>query len=419
MPSTETASAPVTPAWKRLGLKLKQPGAAAGAPAPAPAPASRGPNRNPAVGQPGGSTGHKRKGEAPPTTGGSPVKKTRREEASIARNASSSSSSSSKPKKTVKFGDTPSKNDGRSPPPTPAPKKPKKPKDPSSKKQQEGRPRTADIKPALEYLRQWKTSRESWKFNKNYQTLLIRDLFEPERIPATDIETFYEYVRDLKGYVRERLRETAMEVQMQDVADGPAGFPEDTMDIDERQGTYDAILADILRRKRQQSSPKRKYFTEAQYVAESQDGDVIIRRVVKRMRAERVLDEMSDSGGETEATTTTTTSSSSRTVTASDNNATTTTNGDKQPAKVNEAPGSNRRRRKLRVNMDDSSSSESESDSDDETSSSSSSSEDDSESEEEVEGRANEGYDTSSSSSSSSSSSDEGSEEEEDSDDED
>jgi hypothetical protein len=240
----------------------------------------------------------------------------------------------------------------------------------------------------------------------------------PDRIPASDVETFYEYIRDLKGFVRDRLRETAMEVQMQDVADGPTGFPEDTMDIDEKQETYDAILADILRRKRQQSSPKRKYFTEAQYVAESQDGDVIIRRVVKRMRAERVLDELSDSGEETEATTTTTTSSSSRTVTASDNNATTTTNGDKQQAKVHEAPSSNRRRRKLRVNVEDSSSSESESDSDGETSSSSSS-EDDSESEEEeVEERANEGYDTSSSSSSSSSS-DEGSDEDEDSDDED
>lgn len=394
MPSTESAPAQRTPAWKRLGLKLKQPAGAA-------LPASEPPNSSSAVGQPsgsGGSTGHKRKGEAPPSTDGSPVKRTRREEQPVTQTPSSSS----KPKKSVKFGDTPSKHDGRSPPPARSKSKPtneaqkaKKPKGPAKKQT----PPSTDIKPALEYLRLWKTSRENWKFNKNHQSALIRHIFEPDSVPASDVDNFYEYIRDLKGFVRTRLRETAMEVQMRDVSDGTAGFPDDTMDLDDKQETYDSILADILRRKRQQNGPKRKFFSEAQYVAESQDGDVIIRRLVKRLRAELVIEELSDSGEETENMTT---STPSRTVTAGDNNTTTTTNGDKQP-KVTE--GSGKRRRKLRVNMEDSSSSESESENDSDTSSSSSSSsEEDSDSEDGAGDRANDGYDTSSSSSSSSSS---------------
>ncbi|KAL6866105.1 hypothetical protein ACO1O0_002207 [Amphichorda felina] len=406
MPSTDNVSAQ-TPAWKRLGLKLKQPGAAAGA-----VPASQPANGSSAVGHPGGSTGHKRKVEAPPSTDGSPVKRTRREEQPVTQNGSPSSS---KPKKSVKFGDTPSKNEGRSPPP-PARNKPKPTKEAQQAKKSKGAadkqtPPVADIKPALEYLRQWKTSRESWKFNKNNQSALIRHIFEPNTIPASDVDTFCEYIRDLKGFVRQRLRETAMEIKMQDVADGAAGFPDGTMDLDDKQEKYDSILADILRRKRQQTGQKRKFFSEMQYVSESQDGDVIIHRVIKRMRTELVLEELSESGEETEDTTTSTTSS--QTITASDNNATTKTNGNRPQPKLNDGPG--RRRRKLRVNMDDTSSSESESESDSDDTSSSGSDED-SDSEGEADERPTNGYETSSSSSSSSSGGDSDSEEESDED---
>jgi hypothetical protein len=424
MSSTQSVPAQRIPAWKKLGLKLKQPvgGPAAAEPA----------NGSSVVGQPGGSTGHKRKIEAPPTTTGSPLKKTRRDEQHVFRNGSSSSLKS---KKSVTFGDTPSKNDPVPPATTPTTArnkttttntngkaktnqakevtssslaKPKKPKGPTKKQTAPSN----DINPALEYLRQWKTSRESWKFNKNHQSALIKHIFEPNAIPASDIDAFYEYVRDLKGFVRKRLREMAMEVQMHDVEAGTAGFPDDTMDIDDKQEVYDAILADILRRKRQQqNSPKRKFFSESQFVADSDDPDVVIRRVVKRMRAELVLDELSDEG---ESTDTTSTSMSSKTVTASDNNTTMTTDGEKQQANAKE--GVSRRRRKLRVNMEDSSSSESDSDSGSGDDSSSSSSED-SDSEDEADVRPDNSYDTSSSSSSSSS--DDGDSEDDDSDDDD
>lgn len=279
-----------------------------------------------------------------------------------------------------------------------------------AKPAKEKAPSPADIKSALEYLRQWKTARESWKFNKNHQTTLIKYAFEPDTIPASDIAIFYEYIQDLKGFVRVRLRETAMEIKMRDDSDGYAAFPEDAMDLDEKQETYESILADILRRRQQNG--KRKYFAESQFIAESQDGSVIVRRLVKRMRAEMVLDELSD-GESTDSTTTSSVSTaSSKTVTASDNNANTANANMK--AKLNDVSG--KRRRKLRVNMDDSSSSESESESDSESDSSSSSEESDSDEDEEM--RPGNGYDTSSSSSSSSSSSG-GSDSEEESDDDD
>ncbi|KAI6781725.1 uncharacterized protein J7T54_003991 [Emericellopsis cladophorae] len=400
-------SAQRVPAWKRLGLALKQSGNSSATGAPASEPAY---GNSALVGHPGGSTGHKRKGEAPPSShgdGSSPLKKARRDEkstSSIIQN-DATPSSTNKPKKSVKFGDTPSKNDATDKQQTPSkknkPDTPKKSKGPAKKNKT---PPTTDVKPALEYLRQWNTSRESWKFNKNHQSTLIKHIFEPNVIPTSDIDTLVEYLSDLKGFVRTRLRETAMEVQMQDVADGSAGFGEDVMDVDDKQETYDAILADIFRRKREQSG-KRKYYNEAQFVSDNQDGEVIMRRLVKRMRAEMIIDELSDDGEATDSTSTTT--SSSKTITNSDTNATVTTSSEKEqqeaPKKLAETT-SRRRRKKLRTMQEDSSSSDSSSSEEESDDNSSDSSSDDSDSDDE-DARPGDNGETSSSSSSSSSSS--------------
>jgi hypothetical protein len=394
------------PAWKRLGLELKQTSNSPASAAPASEPAY---GTSALVGHPGGPTGHKRKIEPPPSShgdGSSPLKKARRDErstSSIIQNATTPSSTN-KPKKSVKFGDTPSKNDVTDKPQTPSkknkPDTPQKCKGPAKKNKT---PPTTDVKPALDYLRQWKTSRESWKFNKNHQSTLIKHIFEPRIIPTSDIDNLIEYLSDLKGFVRTRLREMAMEVQMQDVADRSAGFGEDVMDIDDKQETYNAILADIFRRKREQSG-KRKYYNEAQFVGENQDGEVIIRRLVKRMRAEMIIDELSDDG---EATDSTSTTASSKTITNSDTTATVTTGSEKEEHEASKKPTEtmSRRRRKLRTMQDNSSSSDSSSEEEEkEEDSSSDSSSDDSDSDDE-DGQANDNDETSSSSSSSSSSS--------------
>ncbi|KAM5352249.1 hypothetical protein ACJ41O_004972 [Fusarium nematophilum] len=342
--SSSTGSAPAqqVPAWKRLGLKLKQPSAA-----------SEPATGHQSFGHPSSTTqsATKRKLDAPQPTNSSQVaKRPRKDETTADRNGQL------KRQKSVTFADTPSKSTYT----TGIPKTPAKPTKQSKAKSKgpakKEKPQVpTDLKPALEYLRLWKTARDSWKFNKNHQSNLIKHVFDADGIPASDIGTFYDYIQDLKGFVRMRLRDAAQETRDQDQSEGAKAFPEGTKDLEATQQRYETVLARYL-----QSQPvgsKRKGFTEVDYLSDSDDEEIIIRRLVKRMRAELVLDELSDSD-DTETSTT----SSSHTITASDNG--TTTAGAEKRVKLNDGTG--KRRRKLRVNLDesDTSSSESESDSD-------------------------------------------------------
>ncbi|EHK40696.1 hypothetical protein TRIATDRAFT_177251, partial [Trichoderma atroviride IMI 206040] len=363
------------PAWKRLGLKLKQSSAPEAA------------NETLQVGHPSSSrtqqTPSKRKPEAPPA--GEPL--------------------SALKKKSVSFGETPTKSgiDAKGPVNKPPPKKAKTP----GKKKANAAVAPSDIKPALEYLSQWKSARDSWKFNKNYQTILIKHAFDPVLFPSANIDTFYLYIRDIKGFVRTRLQETAMEIRTKDSTEGAAGFPEGSVNLPEKQLRYDQLLAQLLH---SQAGQKRKTFHEVEYRTSSEDVDDVIRRVIKRMRAELVLDQLSE-GEESDASHTTTATASSG-VSIAESNTTKATEGDNQ-VKLKEGPS--KRKRKLRTTVDDSSSSESESDSDD---SSSSSDDSDSDSDSDDGKEADKGHESSSSESSSSSSSSSSSEDESGSDDE-
>ncbi|CAG7556082.1 unnamed protein product [Fusarium equiseti] len=334
------------PAWKKLGLKLKQPSDAP----------------EPSFGHPtsASSTPIKRKFDAPQTSNS--AKRPRQDE----------TTGQLRKQKSVSFADAQSNNNGNfsRTPAKPAKQSKAKSKGPAKKPKPQV---PTDLKPALEYLRLWKTARDSWKFNKNHQSNLIKHIFDADGIPASDVELFYDYISDLKGFVRMRLRETACEVRDQDKSDGAKAFPEGTKDLEATQQRYEEVLTKFL-----QSQPvgsKRKGFTEVDYLSDSDEDEVIVRRLVKRMRAELVIDELSDSD-ETEASTT-----SSQTITANDKSATPTKEAEKSVKPADGVPG--KRRRKLRVNVDDSdsSSSDSDSDSDDDTSSSGSSSEDESEDE--------------------------------------
>ncbi|KAM0481456.1 hypothetical protein ACHAPX_003564 [Trichoderma viride] len=381
------------PAWKRLGLKLKQ----SSAPEPA--------NETLQVGHPSSSrtqqTPSKRRPEAPPA--GEPLSALKR-----SRNDSHPAASNPqlKKRKSVSFGETPTKSgiDAKGPVDKPPPKKAKVP---GKKKTNPNAAAPSDIKPALEYLSQWKSARDSWKFNKNYQTILIKHAFDPVLFPSANIDTFYLYIQDLKGFVRTRLQETAMEIRTKDSTEGAAGFPEGSVNLPEKQLRYDQLLAQLLH---SQAGQKRKTFHEAEYRTSSEDVDDVIRRVIKRMRAELVLDHLSE-GEESDASHTTTATASSG-VSIAESNTTKATEGDSQ-VKLKEGPS--KRKRKLRTAVDDSSSSESESDSDDSSSSSSDDSDSDSDSDDGKE--ADKGNESSSSESSSSSSSS-SSEGESDSDDE-
>ena len=396
--STGSAPAQQVPAWKRLGLKLKQPsGSAASESAPA------GPTGG--VGHPSSPVG-KRKLDAPPPANSSQVaKRPRRDETQTTNGHLRKQKSVTFADTPTKYGNTPTSVDAKTSKTVP----PKKSKGPAKKQT----PPVTDFRPALEYLRLWKNARDSWKFNKNHQASLIKHVFDAEKLPSSDIESFYDYIQDLKGFTRMRLRDSALEIRVKDQADGKAGFPEKTKDVAALQERYETILARFLDTQRGQ---KRKGFVEAEYSSDSDDGEIIIQRLVKRLRAELVLDELSDSGDSAQTDTSTTSSSSSATVTASDNATSTATSADKK-MKLND--GSVKRKRKLRTANDDDSSSSSESESDNDSgasSSDSSSEEESSDDEEEATAELGDGYDTSSSSSSSSSSE---SEAEDDSDDED
>ncbi|KAI0521749.1 hypothetical protein F5B22DRAFT_500345 [Xylaria bambusicola] len=277
-----------------------------------------------------------------------------------------------------------------------------------------------NLEPALAYLRTWHTARDSWKFNKNHQTRLLEQVFagaDETTIPAVDINVFYEYIRGLQGGVRTRLRELANGIKAQDMQAGAAGFSGvASKEMAERkQKEYDEVIKMFLGQPR---TPEKRRFDEVEYVLRTTDMEMQ-RRVVKRMRAEMVLDELSETDASETTTATTTTTSGESTATEKGNPPGSGDGDDeKQRLKLNDGPQQRtKRKRKLRtaaVEDDTSSESESESESEDDTSSSgsdsssgsSSGSSSDEDSDEEGGNRDNEDTSSSSSSSSSSESSD-------------
>ncbi|KAK4219753.1 hypothetical protein QBC37DRAFT_409685 [Rhypophila decipiens] len=381
------------PAWKRLGLKLKGPAAgedtvsapSSGNATGHPTQASQQRNvQNPMTASPASAL--KRKQQAPLQT---PSKKIRLDEQPPA-----SAPSTLKRQKSVTF--TEDTKEVAKAEKEKKPKQPKKKKEPKKQKKKNEAPQSDfSLEPALAYLRQWHTDRQSWKFNKNHQTLLIKYLFDPEKIPSADISTFYLYIRDLKGFVRTRLRETAQEIKKQDMEQGAEAFPASTKNKETKQKEYEAALSDFIKTQQQlqqlrQQNEGGASVTNANGKRTFDEVELVIRianpevkqRLLKRMRAEMVLDELSDSES-TMSTDTTMTTTSTTSSTADKQIA----NGDdavaKRPApvKLNDGstqPAKRRRLRSIRTEVRDDESS-SDSDSDDESGSSDSSDDDDDE----------------------------------------
>ncbi|KAK6222928.1 hypothetical protein LQW54_000739 [Pestalotiopsis sp. IQ-011] len=412
------------PAWKRLGLKLK---AAADTQAPdSSAPSQTGTTTSTAPAATSQDAASKRKSSGLPAPD-HPSKKPRREDTNNAR---------SKPKaKSVSFA---AETEELAPPTTNGQKIPKRQKQkqdrpaavqtpkgtqpnnngaakPLAKKQNA----VANLQSAIEYLRQWHSARDAWKFNKNHQTRLLEYVFSDETtIPAVDINVFYEYIRPLKGFVRKRLRETAAEVKSTDMDKGSEAFSASSnKDVAARkQKEYEEVIASYLE---QEPAPGKRRFEEMDYVLRTADMEMQ-RRVVKRMRAEMVLDELPDvDEPESSASTATPTETETAGEGSAEGQQPAANNeeGDKR-IKLNDGTQRRLRRNKVRtvdVEDDSSSSSEDESDSESETSSSGSDSSSDKDSDSEnamdVDPARNED-ETSSSSSSSSSESDSDSDDE-------
>ncbi|EAQ85698.1 hypothetical protein CHGG_06951 [Chaetomium globosum CBS 148.51] len=419
------------PAWKRLGLKLK--GSSSGEAIPSSVgpnsrakPSAQTPNSHQTRinGSPASALKRKQPSSASTpsaVTAQTPNKKPRREDQSAADQGTPSSL-----RKSVSFANDTKNN-------TKEKAKPKKAKSKKAKKPSSTAKFDFSLEPSLAYIRQWHTARDSWKFNKNHQTLLIKYLFDGDKVPSTDIPIFYEYIRDLKGFVRTRLRETAAEIKKKDMEAGAGAFPAALKDKETKQKEYEETISRFLqdlqrhqqrRQSNSNSSSKnangKRSLDEVEYVLRVATPE-IKQRLLKRIRAELVVDELSDGEEESStsaasegAATTTATETSSSSASSSARDPTTTTtaaaaagtgtatgrsDGSQQPAK-------RRRLRNVRtaIDDDDDSSSSSESESGESGSEESSSDSDDSDSDDEMD-LAPDGTAAAESSSSSSSSS--------------
>ncbi|KAG0651876.1 Uncharacterized protein D0Z07_1071 [Hyphodiscus hymeniophilus] len=171
-------------------------------------------------------------------------------------------------------------------------KKPKKPKSPKASKVTNS-PDTP-TRPFLEYLKQYHNCRESWKFNKNHQNHLLKNIFNIEVIPSDYAHLIYEYVRGLQGGVRTRLRDASLAVKVKDQEDGAAGFPETMSDRDKKQMEYDVAIKEYVATMTAAEAPKEMGYEEGVLLNLS---DFAMKgRVAKRMRAEQILAELDATG---------------------------------------------------------------------------------------------------------------------------
>lgn len=418
------------PAWKRLGLKLK--GSAGDSPAAAPSTTTSTPS---ATRQPVPATSAlKRKLPSQqqsfnnqnnyPTQN----KRFRSDNAPAAQRKSVSFSQETK---TTSTTDAAAKEKKREK------KKAKKAKQVSKRSAEQSKKSKSDtnLEPSLAYLRQWHSARDQWKFNKNHQTLLIKYVFESDKIPSADVPLFYQYIRDLKGFVRTRLREQAQEIKKKDMEAGASAFPggdKAKEKNEERQKQYEDAIARFLedQKERTQEKSKKRSFDEVEFVLRIAPGGSgsgkkekkekkkekketndkedrvdkdVKERLIKRIRAEMVLEELADSEDATSTTATTTTTTTTTSTSASTSTAAAAAAPAPQPQTARastdgQQPAKRRRLRNKRTDISDSESSDS-SDSD------SSDSESDSDEEMADAGAKTATTSTSSSSSSSSSSS--------------
>ena len=67
----------------------------------------------------------------------------------------------------------------------------------------------AETPVGIEYLREWFSNRETWKFKKNRQTWLLKHVFDPKMLGVKDFKLFLAYMQDMQGRCRDELLEKA------------------------------------------------------------------------------------------------------------------------------------------------------------------------------------------------------------------
>lgn len=272
------------------------------------------------------------------------------------------------------------------------PKKEKRGKKVRSPKSQKVVKPTKQLDPAIFYLKLFHEYKDTWKFNKIHQINLLKNAFDIEKLPSEYIELFYSYVAGLKGRARTQLRDTAIAVKVK-AQEESAEARSEGMDNGTPEKELEGHVEENIAINAPDSASKIGY---EERVLQPLSDLTIKQRMAKRMRAERILDELSQEAQEPGEEV----NGSMESVKDEE--------GDRESQKrLKMSDGSTqkvRRKRKQRTNaVDDSSSSSDSSDSD----SSSEEGEDDEEEEEEAQEPAEEESSSSSSSSSSTSEDDE------------
>ena len=172
-------------------------------------------------------------------------------------------------------------------------KKPKQEKGKPSKSAKPSKvvkPASSPFRPYLQYLRQYHESRDTWKFNKNHQTHLLKHVFDIDIIPSDHAHLICPYVRGLQGGVRTRLRDEALAIKVQDQEEGTAGFPDSMAYPDKKQREYDAAMQKYVENMTAANTSSSVGYEEGVLLGLSDAK--MAKRVAKRTRAEQILAEL-------------------------------------------------------------------------------------------------------------------------------
>ncbi|KIX01011.1 uncharacterized protein Z518_10077 [Rhinocladiella mackenziei CBS 650.93] len=220
------------PAWKRLGLKLKY---ANENPQP-----NRDSSKNGAVSahhqqdfhneiesQPAMVKPPRKKRKTEPTPETIPPTQSKHSASSLNNGSSTEEAWEKKLKKRVSFSadtkpiaESPitssSKNEAKN---EESPGTLKKPKKKAGRKSPQ--PLVQKSHRALDYLNQYRTSRSSWKFNKNRETWILKHVFSETDIPREYNMALANYIHGLQGYAaRERLKTQCVDMLRKDETNG-------------------------------------------------------------------------------------------------------------------------------------------------------------------------------------------------------
>lgn len=173
-------------------------------------------------------------------------------------------------------------------------KTPKKEKKAEKSRSQKIAKTAKPLHPSLLYLKHFHESKDTWKFNKIHQIHLLKNIFDIDKVPSECIELLYAYVAGLKGGARTHLRDAAFAIKVKDREEAEARSAENMEEIVKEQD-FEVALKENVASMAALGPPSKDEF-EAD-VLENIPDITIKKRMAKRMRAERILDELAHEAG--------------------------------------------------------------------------------------------------------------------------